>query len=831
LSAVLTILVFAVAGVYVTLGLLVLQRNSHSFTNRCFSAATAFLAIWVVANYFADMVNPNHERLIFLNRLTIASGIVGGMLLFAFALSFPYHRSRMARAWKVAFIPGGVLAVLAIATPLLVADVTNESWGTNIILGPLYAVLILWGIVCTVALSVNIIRRFRIASSRERVQFGYLWVGVTLFFFSLFFLTGILPYLLGNNELAKLVPFTALLFLVPTSYAILRHNLLDIGWSTVRGAAFTLLLAAVAATLVVLAGEWMNRVFEPLAIDARIGLFVVGLAVLLGFEPLRNAILRVSDRLLRQNTYDPDVLLRQVGEVISTTLDPEAVASIIVDELAREMRLAFASVAFYQGTRPVIICAGPEPPDTDLRDLLTVRSGGRTIVADELERGDPIEVALNVHGARVVVPLLHDDHLLGALILGHKQSGRRFSDRDLRFLGILSAESSVALRNATLFDELSQRVRELSALNQLAGDIGADIELATMLHRALEQAAAVTGAEAGSIMLLDEAGTTLEIAASIGLSNDIVASTRERVGEGISGWVASTLEPLVLVDGADERLKKMTARSEITSSISVPVVFKDELIGVINMSRQETPEAFTTQDLNMITLFAGQLGVAVKNARLYGDLENTFLGTISSLAAAVDAKDPYTFGHSTEVTEYADAIGHAMGLSEDDLQTLHIAATLHDIGKIGVDSALLRKPGALSAEERAEMEHHPSIGADILAPLDFLKDAVPLVLFHHERFGGSGYPSGVSGSAIPLGARIISVADSFNAMVSDRPYRSGLPWEKAVGELRDNSGTQFDPDVVAAFMTVLEGRRVGAPGLRVVPREPKSARIAGSSAG
>jgi HD-GYP domain-containing protein (c-di-GMP phosphodiesterase class II) len=280
---------------------------------------------------------------------------------------------------------------------------------------------------------------------------------------------------------------------------------------------------------------------------------------------------------------------------------------------------------------------------------------------------------------------------------------------------------------------------------------------------------------------------------------------------------ASMREPLLLADERDGRRGEALAREGVTSAMAVPVVFKDELFGVISLGRTDIPEPFSAENLSVLTSFAGQLAVSLKNARLYSDLENTFLGTISALAAAVDAKDPYTFGHSTEVTDYTDEIARIIGLSENERHTLHIAATLHDIGKIGIDSATLRKPGALNAEERASMERHPSIGADILAPLDFLAEAVPLILFHHERFGGGGYPSGISGSAIPLGARIITVADSFNAMVSDRPYRKGLPHSVARQELLDNSGTQFDPMVVAAFLPIIDSRTEGEPALRVVP--------------
>jgi len=232
-------------------------------------------------------------------------------------------------------------------------------------------------------------------------------------------------------------------------------------------------------------------------------------------------------------------------------------------------------------------------------------------------------------------------------------------------------------------------------------------------------------------------------------------------------------------------------------------VCKDKVIGVLCVNRTERTDHFTQENLNVVTSFAGQLAVTIENARLYGDLESTFLGTIAALAAAVDAKDPHTFGHSNAVTAHSVATAERLGLAEPEIQTIRVAAMLHDVGKIGIDGGILHKPRGLNEQERKTINGHPTIGANILASLDFLQEAVPMILFHHERFGGGGYPSGLAGSTIPLGARIVAVADAFNAMVSDRPYREALPLEAAAQELKDNAGTQFDPEVVEAFLQVL----------------------------
>ena len=252
----------------------------------------------------------------------------------------------------------------------------------------------------------------------------------------------------------------------------------------------------------------------------------------------------------------------------------------------------------------------------------------------------------------------------------------------------------------------------------------------------------------------------------------------------------------------------------------MPLVAKGKVIGVLNVSKAESVEAFSRANLKIVASFAGQLAVAIENARLYVDLENTFLGTIGALASAVDAKDPYTYGHSNEVTDHTLAIAAELRILGPDLETLRIAALLHDIGKIGIDSSILNKPGKLTDAEFEVIRSHPDIAANILGSLDFLKAVVPLVHHHHEHFDGTGYPFGLVGEAIPRGARIISVADAFNAMTSDRPYRKALSLEAATQELIDNSGTQFDPEIVSAFLAVLVRSKVIAPEAAESPSPP-----------
>lgn len=199
--------------------------------------------------------------------------------------------------------------------------------------------------------------------------------------------------------------------------------------------------------------------------------------------------------------------------------------------------------------------------------------------------------------------------------------------------------------------------------------------------------------------------------------------------------------------------------------------------------------------------YADDLRVAFQAERARRqEIQRAYLETIRMLAAAVEARDPYTGGHLERVTRHTLAIARALGWPAERLAEAEMGAILHDIGKIGIPDAILRKPGPLSSDEWIQMRTHPDIGARILRGISFLEPIVPYVRHHHERFDGSGYPDGLVGEAIPIGGRVIAVADSFDAMTSTRPYRAAMPVEVALAELRKAVGTQLDPTVVDAFV-------------------------------
>jgi len=212
-----------------------------------------------------------------------------------------------------------------------------------------------------------------------------------------------------------------------------------------------------------------------------------------------------------------------------------------------------------------------------------------------------------------------------------------------------------------------------------------------------------------------------------------------------------------------------------------------------------------------VGLFLVPLMLSRYSFKLYTDMRQVHFDTVRALTSAIDASDPYTRGHSERVTHYSVAIAREMRLSERRIQAIEYAGFLHDMGKIAIHHDILTKPGSLTDDEWQTMREHPAIGARIVSDLDFLKGAREVVLYHHERYDGKGYPEGLAGNQIPLEARIAKVADAFDAMMSNRPYRASLGLHKAVSELRDGKGTEFDPTVVDAFIRLIEDDQLELP--------------------
>ncbi len=353
---------------------------------------------------------------------------------------------------------------------------------------------------------------------------------------------------------------------------------------------------------------------------------------------------------------------------------------------------------------------------------------------------------------------------------------------------------------------LEKVVAQLSTLYKVGLAINSNMESENIFRQIVDTTMETLHAEIGYIIIHDREIDTLRVNTLVGYepatTGDVYVPIKDT---SVSAWVIKNAKPLLISDINDTPQfdRFSTIGFERKTVICSPLTVKNEVIGTITVVNKSDGSTYSNEDLGLLSTIAAQASIAIKNAMLYDEQQKTYLNTIHALVSAIEASDSYTRGHSDRVTKYSLAIAKKIGLSPDRLKIMERAAILHDIGKIGINLSLLHKVGKLTPEDIEDLQQHPNIGIRILEPIEFLTDVRLCIAQHHERFDGKGYPNRVSGDQLLLEARILAVADSFDAMTSDRPYRKALALDVAIKELVDNRGTQFDPEIVPVFVELL----------------------------
>jgi putative nucleotidyltransferase with HDIG domain/PAS domain S-box-containing protein len=413
-----------------------------------------------------------------------------------------------------------------------------------------------------------------------------------------------------------------------------------------------------------------------------------------------------------------------------------------------------------------------------------------------------------------VIPLTGRVGYLGLIVgIFCRVSCPVFRDREKQIIKGISQQVSVALEEARFYKEsmdrtmeLSRKIETIKVMHEIDRAILSTLEPQEILETAVRMVAKLVSCERATVTLVDREGKGFIYAAGFGLPF-MPKGTFVKFSDTSATDVVKTGRPQYASDltktGELRALENRLVKEGFISHMRVPIVQKGQIAGVLSVgSRRHS--SFSPEDLSTVEKLAGQVALALENSRLVTDLEELFIGTVRSLSGAIDAKSEWTAGHSKMVTETSLAIGKVMGLDEEALKRLELTGLLHDTGKIGTYEGILDKPGKLSPEELTIMRKHPEKGAEIVEPIKPLKDIIPAIRHHHEHYDGAGYPDGLKGTDIPLFSRIITVADTVDAMGSDRPYRKGLPMEVIIEELKRCSRTQFDPAVVDAFLKTLK---------------------------
>ena len=417
----------------------------------------------------------------------------------------------------------------------------------------------------------------------------------------------------------------------------------------------------------------------------------------------------------------------------------------------------------------------------------------------------------------------------------------------LIMLGALAGAASISLEGRSLRSALSKRVveqrerlasfnqiqgrrvQELHTLQQISLGLSHSQSLMSILNQILHAIVDLIDADASAIFLYESDHETLRVGGHIGFTSEYVEEAQPALNGSAVRALREGQSLVVCEQGmAAELLSVVAIREGVQAAACLPIKVDGQIVGGLDVCFKSA-HMFREDELGILGILAQQAAVAIHKAQLLDQVHQSYLGTIQALAAAVEAKDPYTRGHSERVCRLAVAVGQEMNLDERQLRLLNLAALFHDIGKIGVPGSILSKPAPLTPGEMELIRQHPVWAEPILRHVPDMPELVTIVRHHHERFDGQGYPDGVSSRHHPLSA-IICVADAYDTMTSDRPYRRALNHEEALEELHRHAGTQFMPQAVEGFVRVMAERRIlSLDDYRIPPvvfRAPVWARLA-----
>jgi len=373
-------------------------------------------------------------------------------------------------------------------------------------------------------------------------------------------------------------------------------------------------------------------------------------------------------------------------------------------------------------------------------------------------------------------------------------------------MGLEQRLASMEQELAFMAHELANTYGELSAIHRFSDTLGTEIHTESLSDEIAVEVSEAFEAATVAVMLCDETGD-LVTSACRGNCSESGSVFRLRQGQGIPWHIIKTRKPLIVGD-VSKHPAFLASPHTRNSIMAAPIMTKGKTLGIICVSDKNDNAEFLPNELKLLSTIANQAAIAIENSRLCRNLEHLFLSIVRSFAAALDAKSAWTAGHSERVTTYAVAIAGALEADKTFLEEIRTCGLLHDVGKIGIPEAILDKPDRITAREYKTIQQHPIKGAQILEHIHSFDNIIPGIKYHHERWDGRGTPEGLAGEGIPMIARILAVADSYDAITSNRPYREKREKHEAVDEIVRCSGTQFDPSVVNAFLNAVEQKTI-----------------------
>jgi HD-GYP domain-containing protein (c-di-GMP phosphodiesterase class II) len=503
---------------------------------------------------------------------------------------------------------------------------------------------------------------------------------------------------------------------------------------------------------------------------------------------------------LRDEIPTPLSLLLEMEQAFRSTLDLDPLLASILRRVKSAARGERASIWLLDEERARLICTHAVGPDE------TAQVGRSLPAADLL--GPDTRAASGGQNLMVAVLAAHGERL-GAIAVANKVGQASFSETDRALVTALAGHAALAIKNAQLYEQQRRHDERQRLSEQVSRHLQQTLDTEVLIPLILEEVAQAIGAEAQSLWLLNRETGLLACRYATGPEAEAIKRVTVPLGVGIVGSSVERQAAFMVPDGHNDDLVFRGADQEtgfVTRSLlCVPLVRQGKAIGAIEAVNKRGGGLFTGDDLALLRNIADSAALSIENAQLYADLSASYDGTLDALMGALDSRDRETEGHSRRVQEYTVRLAQQLGLDGREIATIRRGALIHDIGKISIPDAVLKKPGPLDPEERRIMQMHPLIGYEMLFAIPRLEGELSIVLSHHERWDGDGYPFGLAGEAIPLAARLFAVSDTFDALTSERPYRQARSCEQALRVIADEKGRQFDPAAVAAFLAIPPG--------------------------
>ena len=542
-----------------------------------------------------------------------------------------------------------------------------------------------------------------------------------------------------------------------------------------------------------------------------------GKALIVPFD--ETATERPSDEQVRRDDVRSIAhlkMLQSLSGKLSRLNDVAQIGLTIAEELRLLIDYHNCRVFVSDGTDlvPVAFRGDLTPVDDDVTAVELLRTQvGRGITGHVAETGRPLlvgDAANHEYGERIAgtavieesllaVPLRFGSRTIGVVVVS-KLGLDQFDEDDLRVLEVLAGHASVAFENARLYEAQKREAESANALLAFGRELAEARGPAEVVDRVVEGSARILGSRSTSLWLQDADTGDLTFLADYSEEPGVEKTLLSIPSAMLKPWLDRT-EPF-FIEPADYAVIARPPKNTDGRFAIAPFTV-DGRWGVIAAAIPQGA-TFSDRELELLGGLAQQTKLALQSASSYESLERTFLSTVEALANALEANDEYTSSHARWITDLALRVGEELSLDAPALKRLELGALFHDIGKIGIPSTILTKPGPLTENERAVIETHPLLGERILAPIEQLEEVRPIVRACHERWDGTGYPDHLAGEEIPIESRIIFACDAFHAMTTDRPYRSALSVDEARRRLSESAGTQFDPDVVRACLRVLD---------------------------